>query len=251
MGKIICAEFLKYRRTLIRKIILIAPLFFILVALVQILFMPDDYVHSWELILALVYNWWPVLFIPLGIALFASLIENQEKNVGNYRGLRIRDVSPMMLWVGKITVMVYHTFLATLVLVGVVLISGFLTAKGPIPWMDILGGALVIWFTSLPLIPIQLWIANQMGTIASMVVGVAGFFTGVLGAPNSTWVYIPWSWPTRLMSPLIGVHPNGTFLSTVDPLRDSGVIPVGLTLALGALLIFSWLTAIWFNRGEV
>jgi len=50
------------------------------VALPQKLFMPENYLRPWQLILDLVFNWWPVVFIPMGLALFAALTESQEKN---------------------------------------------------------------------------------------------------------------------------------------------------------------------------
>ena len=59
------SEFLKYKRTFTRRLILLAPVFFIIVALPQKLFMPENYLRPWQLILDLVFNWWPVVFIPM------------------------------------------------------------------------------------------------------------------------------------------------------------------------------------------
>ena len=84
-----------------------------------------------------------------------------------------------------------------------------------------------------------------------MAIGVIGFIVGVLAAGESYWVYVPWSWPTRLMCPIIGVHPNGTLLDASDPLRDFSVIPIGIVLAIIAFIIFTILTSIWFSKREV
>lgn len=35
---------------------------------------------KWESLLALIFNWWPFVFLPLGYALFAALAAAQEKN---------------------------------------------------------------------------------------------------------------------------------------------------------------------------
>lgn len=251
MRSIVKAECVKYKRTFARKLVVIAPLFFVLLALPQSYFMGPEYAHSWELILTLVYNWWPVLFIPLGLALLASLLENQERRAGNYRALRMQNFPLALLWGGKIIVFAGHLLVTTLGLMSVALISGVLTGAGPIPWKQILAGGLVLWFTSLPLVPFQLWMAHRFGLIINMLIGFLGLVGGVVAAPQRYWLYIPWSWSTRLMSPIIGVHPNGTFLTATDPLLNPQVIPVGLGLALSSFIVLALFTAILFRAREV
>ncbi|NLY30978.1 MAG: lantibiotic immunity ABC transporter MutE/EpiE family permease subunit [Firmicutes bacterium] len=194
MNSLIKVEHLKYKRTIAKKLLLTAPLFFILVALLQSCFMPPEYAHSWSMVLALIYNWWPVLFIPLGSALLAGLVTNQEKRAGDYRAVLIHPISPTYVWLGKIVVLVYHMLLTTLVLMGTTLAFGFITATGPVPWREILIGGLILWITALPQIPIQLWIAHTFGMFASIALGVAGLLGGVLAAQTPYWIYSPWSW---------------------------------------------------------
>ena len=251
MINIIKSEYLKYKRTFTRRLILLTPLFFIIVALPQKLFMPAEYLRSWQLLIALVYNWWPVIFIPLGTALFATLVEVQEKRAGSYRSIRAHDVSPATIWIGKIIVMAIHTFLTTLVLIFVIIISGLITAGGSIPWFKIFAGGFIVWLTSLAIIPLQLWAATWKGTFASIAMGSLGLIAGVVAAAKPYWIYVPWSWSTRLMSPIIGVHPNGTLLEAASPLLDPLVIPIGIVISLVALVIFTFITAVWFSRREV
>jgi len=250
MINIIKSDSLKYKRTFTRRLILLAPLFFIIIALLQKLFMPADFLQPWQLLLNQVYNWWPVIFIPLGIALFAALVAVQEKKAGNYRNLRVHNISPSVIWISKVVLMAYHTMLATLVLIAVIIISGLITAGGEIPWVKIFAGGFLIWLTSLAVIPLQLWAATWKGTFFSMAVGFAGIIAGVSAAPEWYWIYVPWSWPTRLMCPVIGVHPNGVPLGASDPLSSPSVIPAGIALAIAALIIFTIITAVWFKRRE-
>jgi ABC-2 type transport system permease protein len=251
MINIIKSEFLKYNRTFTRKLIIFAPLFFVLYALPQKLFMPADYMRPWQLLIDMVYNWWPVIFIPLGVALFAALVDSQEKKAGNYRSLRAHNIPPSSIWIGKITAMAGHTLIAMIVLIVAIIMSGLITAGGAIPWLKIFAGGFTVWLVSLPLIPLQLWAATWKGIFFSMATGFMGLVAGVAAAANSYWVYVPWSWSTRLMCPIIGVHPNGTLLDASDPLRDSSVIPIGITLGVAAFIIFTVLTSIWFNTREV
>lgn len=251
MLALIRVEYLKYKRTMTQKLIMLAPLFFIVIALPQSYFMPPGYAHSWDLVLGIVYNWWPVLFLPFGTALIAGLLVNQEKRAGGWRAALIHPLSPVHLWLGKIVVMGYQLLLATVILMGAALVVGMITKAGPAPWRELLLGGMLLWATSLPLIPIQLWAAQMLGFVGNMLVGTLGFFAGVSAAASSHWAYSPWSWPIRMMCPLIGVHPNGTLLAADDPLLNSGVIPLGLALAAAVTLIVSIGGAIWFSRRGV
>lgn len=251
MSRLLKSEFLKYRRTLTRKLIFFSPLFFVLLALLQKLFMPANDLRPGELLIAMIYNWWPVLFVPIGMAIFASLIELQEKRAGNYRSLKARHISPVAIWVSKIFVMAIHLLFTTVILILATFLSGIIIAGGNIPLDNVFVAGFVVWITSLALIPLQLWVANGLGTVASIVMGVMGLVLGVIAAPSSYWIYIPWSWSTRLMSPIIGVHPNGTILEPTSPLHDSSVILIGIIISLTTTVIVSWMTAKWFYHREV
>ena len=252
MINILQAEGLKYKRTFTRKLIVFAPLFFVIIALQAKLLMPASHIKSWCLIIDQVFNWWPVIFVPIGTALFAALVNLQEKKSGNYLNLRIHNISPFTIWIGKIIIMAYHSFLAIFILIVATITSGLITGGlGPIPWIDILVGSFTIWITSLALIPLYLWAATWKGTIFSIFVGFMGLVSGVIAAPKPYWIYVPWSWGTRLMCPIIGVHPNGVQLENLDPLRNSFVIPIGIILALSTFIILTVITALWFNKREV
>lgn len=251
MMSVIQAEFLKYKRTFTRKLILCAPLFFLVLALLVKLVMPDQSMGAWHYLLSVVYNWWPMMFIPVGMALFAALVQVQEKKAGNYRNLRAHNVSPFSIWFAKIIVMAVHSFLATLVLMASALASGLLMADGNIPWSQLFAGGMLIWLVSLPIIPLQLMAAVWKGLFASMGLGIIGFFWGVSAAPNADWMFVPWSWATRLMAPIVGVHPNGVSLQPGDPLLDASVIPIGICISIAAFALFSCLSALWFSRREL
>lgn len=245
------SELIKYKRTFTRKLIVLTPVFFVLQALPQKLFMPADYLRPWQLITILVFNWWPVIFLPLGIATLAALVDAQEKKAGNYRGLQAHNVSPMVIWMNKIAALAVHMLLATLVLAVSAVLAGLITAKGAVPWMEIITASFVTWAASLALIPIQLWAATWKGMFFSMALGFVGMLAGVFAAAHNYWPIVPWSWTTRLMCPMIGVHPNGLILEAADPLRNASVIPIGIGLSLVVFLVITAITALWFSKREV
>lgn len=68
------------------KLIIFIPVFFAVYALVtQTSLMENPMSESsswkWESLLALIFNWWPFVFLPLGYALFAALAAAQEKKI--------------------------------------------------------------------------------------------------------------------------------------------------------------------------
>ena len=250
------SEILKYKRTLIKKLIVFIPVFFAVYALaVQATMMNNPLSHtqswSWESLLGLVFNWWSFLFLPIGFALFATLVAIQEKKAGNYRVLRMQNKSIMKIWFYKELGMAFYSLMSHIVLVVVIIIVGVVSGNGKIPFFEISVASLVCWFTSLTLIPIQLWAATWKGMPFSMGIGFIGMIIGVLSAPKSFWIIVPWSWATRLMCPLIGVHPNGAFLTKEDLLMDSSVIPVGIFVSLVFFIVVTVLTAKWFERREI
>lgn len=246
----ISSELLKYKRTFTRKLIVFIPLFFAIQAAAGVALMPEDIVRTWDLVISMVFNVWTVIFLPFGMALFAVLVDNQERKSGNYRLLRAHNNSPAYIWMNKILIMAFHTLLSSFVLVIAIFLSGMITATGQIPWGQIFSASLVSWLVSLVLIPIQLWAATWKGLFLSMAVGFIGFIAGMVSAPTSYWFFIPWAWGIRLMSAIVGVHPNGTLLEVGDKLLDTSVIPIGIVVSLLAFIIITVVTAFWFNRRE-
>lgn len=251
------SELLKYKRTFMGKLIVFFPLFFAVYALVLSILMQNPLAEahgntsiSWRALLVSVFNWWSFLFLPLGYALFAALTATQEKKAGNYQALLSRNVPPAMLWVSKISGMAVYALLSSGVLSLVVSMTGLTGAEGVFPIGKILAGSMVCWLVSLPLIPIQLWAATQGGIFLSMGIGFAGMIVGVVAAPSAAWIICPWSWATRLMCPVIGVHPNGTMLLNGDPLLSGNVIPAGIAVSLAAFAVFIILTTVWFVKKE-
>lgn len=251
MLNLLRAEVLKSKRTFARKLVCGAPLFFVLYAIFVKMRLPDQSIGGWDALLFMVFNWWPVLFVPIGTALLCGLTEAREKKSGAERSLRALPVSPRRLWLAKTVVLAGHTLISTGVLVVSVLIAGLLIADGPIPFADIAMASAVVWLLSAALIPLHLLVAVWKGTTLSLLLGLAGMFAGVLAAPRPYWLLVPWSWPTRLMAPLVGVHPNGVPLPAGDPLLSRAVIPAGFVAAITFLTITLFLTALWYGRREV
>lgn len=202
--------------------------------------------------LAMIFNWWPVIFIPTGTAVLCALAELRDRKAGQYRSLRAQEVAPSLLWYGKISAIAFHTLLASAMLIVAATAACLIVSQID---MKVIGtivlASVLLWFVSLALIPLHLFVAFLAGPFASIVLGFVGLLAGVLAAVQPYWIAVPWSWPTRLMAPVIGVHPNGVLLPEGDPLLDPAAVPTGLAAAALFLLATAVLTAAGFQRREV
>ncbi|OUM95597.1 MAG: multidrug ABC transporter permease [Thermobacillus sp. ZCTH02-B1] len=253
MIRLIAAERLKYRRSFARRLALGAPLFFALYGAVVRFLLPEDGTNEVrEVLLAMIFNWWTVLFVPFGVALLGVLAENRERKAGRYRGLLANPVHPAKLWLSRIVVLGYYQFMASVVLIAVAIAAaGLIPAGGGIPLAAITEAGLLAWLSSFGLAPVHLYAAFRFGTLPALALGTAGMIAGVVAAPEPYWIAVPWSWPIRLMAPVIGVHPNGVMLPLDDPLRDAAAIPAGILASMLFLVLTSALTAALFARREV
>ncbi|KAF0993645.1 lantibiotic immunity ABC transporter MutE/EpiE family permease subunit [Geobacillus sp. TFV-3] len=241
------SERLKYKRTFAKKLVFIAPFFFVLYAMTTMPVMNTTH-HYFEYT---VFNWWPLIFVPIGTALIASLSVAREKKSGNDKALRCHDISIVRLWWSKIIVIAYYMLLSTIeLIVLLVLLKWFLPNSLSSATVAIFA-SLVIWMTSLAYIPIGLFVAERFGMVVSIMVSVIGIALGVVMATKPYWLFIPWSWGMRLMCPIVKVHPNGVPLEKESPLLDPSVIPIGLVTAMAVFLLLSFVTAFWFSRKEV
>ncbi len=241
MINIIESEYIKYKRTFTRKLIIIAPIFCILMALCM----------PWQMFVQQAYSLWAVSLIPIGIALLSTLAGMQEKKAGNYRNLLVHNISPARIWIGKIIVMSIHTLLSIMVLTAEIIIVFLIISKGSIPWVKILESSGIMMLTSIAIIPLQLWVATWGGIFGSTALGFLGLIAGVFAAAKSYWIYVPWSYATRLLCPTLEVGTNGVPLQAGDPFLNASVIPIGIIASIIVLVVFTCITALWFSRREV
>lgn len=253
---ILASEWLKYRRTRIPWVAAgPAVLVFIFFALLGTLgpgaWGRLDPAGPWHWMLVVLYNWWPLLWTSFGTAILAAMAVNQETRSGAWRALRVHPVSPARLYLGKAAALALWNLLSALLFVALVLATGIVGAGTPVPWRVIFEGAGLVWVSSLPVLVLELWIASIGGYALAIATGGVGLVVGAILAAGPRWLYMPWSWSLRLLSPVVGVAPNGIPMKPGDPLWNPHVIPVGIALSLVVALIAAFAGALWFSRREV
>ncbi len=244
------SEWLKYRRTFVPWLVVLAPLGLSLFSWLPHLL--GNWGATWYHKLVIIGNWWPVLWVPFGSALLAALAAWTDTRPGTWRALRTRPLAPATLYAAKLLVLAGQALLSTLVLLAATLIMGKLALwQEPVPWAPLLWALLLPWVASLPVLALQLWVATAGGFGASFALGIIGFLAGIWGAEQAAWVYVPWAWSIRSTIPIIGAHANGLPLEPGSPLWDRGVMLPAVLLGLGAGLLIGLASAAWFARREV
>lgn len=248
MWGVLRAEWGKYRWTATPWLIVGGPLTLILAA-----GLPRALVGfglNWEQFLAIVFNWWPIIWLPFGLAILAGQSAAIERRAGAWRSLRVRPIPPAAFFMGKFAALAAQTLLGTLWLLALTLAGGlFLTHQTP-PFGQLLTVGALLWVVALPLIALALWLALAGGFVATLLGALVGVALGALTAEGSRWFLVPTAWPLRLALPLVGVHANGVPLEPDSPLRQISTLPP-LVAALVATVILLGLGQWWFTRREV
>lgn len=246
MFAVLRAEWLRLKGVFVPLFLTVLPASIVVLVTIMRYLAPNATV--WSYYLWMLFNWWPLIWVPFGIAILAAHSMMLDKPL--LRGLRSRPVSPALLYLGKLLVLAIHFLASSLLLIALTLLSGVLLLKGATPWGTVITASLLIWVTALPLVALMLWFALLGGYVLPIVVSLVGPLSGAVMAVQSSWMLNPWAWPLRVVIPVVGVHPNGVPLEAGDPLLQTPMVPVVL-VSLIAFILFAALGAVWFVRQEV
>lgn len=247
MLKLFKSESLKYKRTFTKGLMLGAPFFFVLYAFLSL----QQLTSENNYFIYTVFNWWPLIFVPLGISLVCILYTKKEKKTGQYRLLRCYDIDLKRVWYSKVVAIAYFMLISNIILLSILLAIKIIIPSSISSIVPVIVAVIIIWITSLVLIPINLWMADRLGIVGTFTISFIGSIAGVIVATESIWFTVPWSWGLRLMCPIIGVHPNGVPLEASDILCNAAVIPVGILISIISFAIFTILTGILYAKREV
>lgn len=255
----IAVEILKYRRTFLKKLFFLIPILpLILTIMIAIIsanakeaIAAHNNTFTWDKLFGLIFNWWPAVFLPISIALLAMMIINTENEGRNFEAQLIHNIVPQKLWINKIIVFAIYMIIPNLCLAIGLTIIGIMLVGGPIPIVDLVWDDLFCWVCLLPLLPLHLILDYLWGHLLNFSVAIMGAFSGMYFAARSFWLFDPWIWGIRVLSPLIGVHPNGTKLMAGDALLNASVVPVGVSLAVGLFVVLTFGSAAIFKKESI
>lgn len=240
MFNYIKSDWLKQKRKFNKKLIWIAPLLTILLAL---LMMGDNNLQNGA------YNWWYIMILPACFTMFSSFtIINEKKK--NRHGLLGVVIQKNKLWLSQIIVGTIFLFITCIIFFIGITIGGILF-KQKIELIRSLFGSVVLFFSFAWQIPFWMFITEKLGGFISIFLSlICNFGVAIICAVESFW-WIPFSIPSRLMCPIIGILPNGLWVETCSKMGNTNVIIQGLLITTLLYLLLTITTSLWFEKCEV
>ena len=243
MIKYILAENLKYKRTFLKKLPVIAPSITVLSAF----FLMPLYFSSCA------YNWWYVILMPATFSLIPSMMQNYEKKKSLCMAIYSLDVSLKSVWFAKVLVAIYYVTITAFLHMLLVYMGQILLHKQLSPTYNInvlILATLVLIITSIWQIPLCLFLAKKFGFIVSITGNaIIGVIVGILFADGKYSFLCPYSWGMKAMISILKILPNGTMAESQDiHMLYSSIIPSILSIAL--CIFFSLISATWFSKQE-
>ncbi|PGE92271.1 bacteriocin ABC transporter permease [Bacillus pseudomycoides] len=241
------SEKIKIRHTFLNKLIWLAPLVPMLIALL----ISGGYFQITS------YNWWYAAFLPGMLSLSCALLAEKDKKMNN-RAILSLPVSLKRVWVSKV-LLVLGILICTCIifLCGIQLFSLLLNKGGfqIISVKNTLLGSFVLVVTFMWQIPICLFLGNKIGIFSTVLLNVIANGVGFAFATKSIWLINPYAYPSRLMIPIVKILPNGMFAEpgsatfTSELLSYSVILP-GLVISVVLFLLFTYVTTKWFEKQE-
>lgn len=244
----LASENIKIRHTFMNKLIWLAPIATMLLAFL----LSVDYFQLSS------YNWWYTTILPGMLSLSCVLLAEKDKKMNN-RAILSLPVSIKRVWVSKVLLVLGILICACMIIFCGTQLSSFLLNKDNfriIPVMNAFLGSILLIVTFMWQIPICLFLGNKIGLFPTILLNTgANVVLGILFATKSIWMMNPYTYPSRLMIPILKILPNGLQAEpgseTFTPeLLSYQVILPGVVISVVLFLLFTYVTAKWFEKQE-
>lgn len=234
------ADWLKQKNSFNKLLIWLAPTLTILLALVL---MFGNYLQSGA------YNWWYVMLLPATFTMFTSFTVTREKKK-HYHGLLAVSTDKNKLWISQMILLILFLFVTCFIFFLMVTLGGLIFGQMISIYASFFA-TIVLVITFAWQIPLWMFVSIKFGAFISIGMSlILNFGLGIFYATESFW-WVPFSIPSRLMCPIIGVLPNGLLVEPNSLMADRSVIFPGLIITISLFLVSSALTTLWFKRYEV
>lgn len=242
MLNIILAEHLKIKHTFCRKLPFISPIVPVLMALILTGGLDAALpISAW--------NWWYILIMPGSLAVICYLIIKKDKKIKYFNMLSVNSSIEKSL-LGKIVYCSLILILSNFIIYFCNFIGGniFGTTISPLSGLY---GAIILSITCFWEIPLFIYLSARFGMFICIFVTLIMSIGGVAFlADSSYWWICPFSISIRLMTPVLGILPNGLPVPDGSRLSNSSVILPGIIIAITWFIILTYLTVCWFKRLE-
>ena len=237
MANILKAEILKEKRSANAKIFLLTPIIFIVFNLLMNVLMGKS-PEGKSFLLATAFNWFPLLILPIVISLLVINILAKEKqsqlNLQKSLGLDRKKIK-----VAKSLLVLTEVLAIVMVSILIIYLVANFILKENISLAMLIKAGVVLFIGVMPLVGFSFFIMSLSSK--AFVLLILNFILSIISptpAVGALWKFYPWSYSLRMLAPIIGVHPNGTFLDTNSLLWGKSVITLGIVLSLGVYVLF-------------
>lgn len=254
--RILCAEWLKTKRTAIRWITFIIPVLYSVIFLYY-----ARLSHSETLQFQICKNFvqiWSMLIVPIGVGLVSSLLIYEEELAGEFNGFLGSVMPRCYVYLGKFIMTLFLSFVSFFIALIILLLGmKFVIMPNEQIYLDVFIKAfLMVQIGTLTIIAIHLWISLAFGRGASIGLGGGGILIaaviGYYGVGDKIWKLVPWTYSLRLSG----------YISTeiAQKQSDKSVLPLinviqndmhnGLSAALISFILLTFMGIMWFNKWE-
>lgn len=230
------AEFIKERRSANRKMFWIVPMIFVLFNVLVISLMGES-PEGKSYLVATAFNWYPLMILPIVLSLLVVNINNKEKepHIIQQRSLGLNRIKMIL---AKNMMVIIDLFIILFISTALIYGVGVFILQEYIVLKEMAMAMLCLFIGSLPLIGISFILYNlSKGFLVVFLNFICSSFPAAIIAVTKWWVLYPWSYSLRILAPVVGIHPNGTFLNGDSPLWNPSGVIMGIALSVGVYVL--------------
>ncbi len=220
LKRALSAEFLKIKRTAAVKMVVVAPLAVVCLAVFMALSAPFSTLHQtsasddWKAFARLNFQFWGLLMMPLYITLQSALVAGLDHSENQWKAILARPIPRWTVYTAKLLLVTLLTVAAGAVLVILILFGGatlraFSMATRfafPMPVSALLIQSAQMTGLALLALSVQLWVslrwrAFSVATGFGVVATITTFAMLLAAGPYGDWPqYYPWALPMLVLA---------------------------------------------------
>jgi ABC-2 type transport system permease protein len=248
MVKYFLSENLKIKNTFLNKLIWIMP---ILTIILTILLEPTDFQHA-------SYNFWYALILPGAVSLNFTLLSRVDGSMKN-KGVLSLPLDLRKVWLAKVLGGIKSMSISCIIICLAAQLCPIVTSiklEKNIPFFVGLAAIIILVITYAWQVPLCIYLGNKIGLFQTVLINIVVNIAFTILAVENFWWAIPFTYPARLMCPVLKILPNGlpaepgskTFTPELLNIWD---IPFGLSISIVLFFVITYLTAKWYKTQEV
>lgn len=240
------AEYLKFKHSFYKKLLIIIPLFFVLISYLCVANKEHDAQIYFE---ALTFNWWTVFCLHFSFIISCIMSDMIDKKDHKYDLMKSKGVDLVYVLICKIIITSMFTLILSCFYLLFFWIINIVQYGQIINVGSEITGILLPWLSGIWIIPFTLFLSYCFSWILSLILGSCGMILGVIFTPRVYWYLIPWSYPTRALCPIIKIFPNGLFITNEnDILLDPSATIWCVILSLIIYLLIPLIASIYLKH---